>query len=86
MSGSVRANMLNDPTFETNGLYVKIDALKKELQEAREVIKHMYETSCIDSMIDDEKKSKDCDDEYLAYLILDKKDMLDQISKLSEVA
>jgi len=45
MSDSVRLNMLNDPTFETNGLYVKIDALEKELQEAREVILLLFNVS-----------------------------------------
>jgi len=61
----------------------QLKKVKVELKEAREVIKNQYETSNIDWLIDDEKKSKDCDDEYLAYLILDRKDMLDQIAKLS---
>lgn len=61
----------------------QLKKVKVELKEAREVIKNQYETSNIDWLIDDEKKSNECDDEYLAYLILDRKDMLDQIAKLS---
>jgi len=45
MSDSERLNMLNDVSFETNGLYVKIDALEKELQEAREVILQLFNVS-----------------------------------------
>ena len=89
MSKTISKSWYEKYVDTANSLFEKEKQLanvKVELEDARQVIKHMYETSPIDSMIDDEKKSKDCNDEYLAYLILDRKDMLDQIAKLSEVA
>ena len=66
-------------------LYAEIADLRKELQESREVIKHQYDMSNIEEMIQDEKISNDDNDEFLAGLIFDRKDMLDQIDKLKNM-
>ena len=83
----------NDHVFETDKncnddnvhLYAEIADLRKELQVSREVIKHQYDMSNVDEMIDDEKRSNDDNDEFLACLIFDRKDMLDQIDKLKKM-
>ena len=83
----------NDHVFETDKncnddnvhLYAEIADLRKELQESREVIKHQYDMSNVEEMIQDEKISNDDNDEFLACLIFDRKDMLDQIDKLKNM-
>ena len=82
-----------DHVFETDKncnddnvhLYAEIADLRKELQVSREVIKHQYDMSNIEDMIMEEKISNEDNDEFLACLIFDRKDMIDQIDKLEKM-